>query len=948
MGLGFASVSGGPQLLERDDAQAAVAGAVARAVAGDGPLVVVRGPAGIGKTSLLDVARDEATAAGMTVLEARGGALERDLVYGVVGQLLERRVLSAGAQERDRLLDGPARLALPALRLSARPADDAPEEGTLHHGLFWLVANLADTGPHALLIDDAQWADAASLGFLLYLARRLSGLGVLVVVAARSDALPAEAALLDQLGGEPGALVLEPAPLSAAASAALLSGRAGAALPSAAVAAGHEVTGGNPFFLGEVGGALRERPAAEDEVVALVRSLVPEAVRRAILLRLGALGDDARAVAGALAVLGDGAAVVALAAVADRPREAVLAALQSLATAGITAPDRVTDFVHPIVRTAIYGDVTGAGRTMLHERAARALAAAGVGPERVAHHLLSTEPAGDAGGARALAVAGAAALARGDAAIAAALLERAVAEPPSPDERPAVHFDLGRARMGTGDAEAAARDLRIALAGEPDQGRRVRIALHLSDALATCGETSDAVEMLAGTAEALSGDAATRLWVQESNLSLFDPARTVAARQRMLGFADLRGDTPANRLALSNAAIARAFDPGARAVDVAEIARNALADGGLAGDELAPTAVMGPPIYALTMAGDLDGVDRELEHVRARARGRGSLVEFLLYEIMKLDVGRQRGTLGLAAAHGFSAMALARDWGDNQIALRVLSIGAAWLAEVLIEQGTPERAAELVAGIEAVHDLASRPELVWGLEARGLVALAEGRPADALADLTVVGATARMVGYEDRNTPWRLHAARATAATGDRAAALALTAEELALCRTWGNPGPLGAALRAHAMLGPAEEASALLREAHAVVQGSPFRLEAARVAADLGVALRRDGSRAAARTTLEEAADLASACGALAVAERARAELVVLGGRPRRLRINGVDALTPSERRVAVLAASGMTNREIAQELFVTLKTVETHLRQAYRKLEITGRDALPAALAA
>jgi DNA-binding CsgD family transcriptional regulator/tetratricopeptide (TPR) repeat protein len=502
--------------------------------------------------------------------------------------------------------------------------------------------------------------------------------------------------------------------------------------------------------------------------------------------------------------------------------------------------------------------------------------------------------------------------------------------------------------MRLGDDAGASCDLAAALDTESDPDRRVAIALSLAEALAGSGAMERAAAMLEETGRELGGEAAMRLRVQETSLALFDPERAVDAQQRMLGFAALAGDTPAERIALSSAAIASAFDPRAHAADVAEMARRALADGRLAGDELAPSAVVGPPIYALTMAGDLDAADRELEHVRARARVRGSPVDFHLYEVMRLEACRQRGELGLAAAHGVSAVSWARDWGDSPVALRVLSIGLSWLVEVLLEQGDAAGAQELVDSVEAVHDLASRPELAWGLQARGLLAMAAGRPAEALEDFTVVAATARAVGYEDRTTPWRLHTARAMAATGDDAGALALTAEELALCRTWGSPAPLAAALRAHAMIGPPEQGAALLEEALELVAGSVFRLETARVAADLGIARRREGSRAAAREMLQRAADYAAACGAVAIAERARAELVVLGARPRRLRINGVDALTPSERRVAVLAAAGRTNREIAQELFVTLKTVETHLSKSYRKLDVAGRDALPALLGA
>jgi DNA-binding CsgD family transcriptional regulator len=936
----------GDPLLEREGQIGLIEDAVASTRSGDGPLVVVRGVAGIGKTSLLAVAQDRAREAGIAVLQARAGVLEHDLVYGVVAQLLERRVFFAGPAERGQLLAGPARLAEAALRPVDDPAGARYERGALNHGLYWLVANLVDQGPLMLVVDDAQWADLASLQFLLHLARRRVGLELALVLGARSDE-PDAAEVLGRLVMEPGVTLIEPPPLSCHGAAQLLARRAGTELPVDAARAGYEVTGGNPFFLGEIGAALRDRPDGRDGTVELVRSLVPSAVRHALLIRLGGLGPDARATAEALAVLGEDATVNDVAGVAGAPRPVVLEALGRLTQAGLIAPDAVTRFVHPIIHTAIYGDLGAASRALLHERSARVVAASGAEPERIANHLLGTEPSGDADDARILAAVGAAALRRGEAGIALGLLERAVAEPPAGEALARVRFDLGCARLETGDAVGAAADLRDALARESDPGRRVEVALFLTDALAAGDQIDDAIATLDHAIAELGGDHALRLRVQRTTLSLFDPARSTDAQQQMLAFASLSGDTPAERGALANAAIATAFTPSGRAVDVIRIARRALADGRLVRDSLVPGAGFGPPIYALAMAGDLDRADEELERVQARARERGSAVDALIYEDMRLEVCRQRGELRLAAAHGDSTLALCREWGDHAVALRVLSLALCWLVEVLVEQGKAALATEAIAQLEAEHDLASRPELAWAFQARGIIALAESRYDDARADFLAVGAVARAVGYEDRTASWRPWAARALAATGDRDGAIALVGEELALCRTWGAPGPLACALRAQAMIGESEVAETLLREATEVVSGTSLALESARVATDLGIVQRRAGQRVAARETLRLAADAAAACGAVATAERARAELVILGARPRRLRLGGVDALTPSEHRVASLAASGLSNRRIAQELFVSAKTVESHLGQVYSKLDVRGRDALPGVLA-
>ena len=139
-----------------------------------------------------------------------------------------------------------------------------------------------------------------------------------------------------------------------------------------------------------------------------------------------------------------------------------------------------------------------------------------------------------------------------------------------------------------------------------------------------------------------------------------------------------------------------------------------------------------------------------------------------------------------------------------------------------------------------------------------------------------------------------------------------------------------------------------MLRDSVTAVQHSPARLEHARSLTDLGAALRRAGHRRDAQQVLRHGLDIADRCGALRLARRARQELIATGARPRRAALNGRDALTPSERRVAQLAADGLGNREIAQALFVTMRTVEGHLTNTYTKLNIRARSELAAALAA
>ena len=197
--------------------------------------------------------------------------------------------------------------------------------------------------------------------------------------------------------------------------------------------------------------------------------------------------------------------------------------------------------------------------------------------------------------------------------------------------------------------------------------------------------------------------------------------------------------------------------------------------------------------------------------------------------------------------------------------------------------------------------------------------------------------------------PWRSDAALSLSALGDeRASQPTVRGGNRARAAVGRRPGSRGRSARQPESAEGAEAGGIeLLTEAVSVLRRSPARLELARALIDLGAAQRRAGSRARAREVLREGLDLAHALGGLALADRARRELIVAGGRPRRDATRGRDALTPSELRVAQLAAGGQTNRHIAQALFVTQRTVENHLTSTYAKLGISSRPELPAALA-
>ena len=269
------------------------------------------------------------------------------------------------------------------------------------------------------------------------------------------------------------------------------------------------------------------------------------------------------------------------------------------------------------------------------------------------------------------------------------------------------------------------------------------------------------------------------------------------------------------------------------------------------------------------------------------------------------------------------------------------------LLETLAERGELDAAEAADRRYPLVKQFPPTIQAAWLLAARGRLRLAELRPAAALDDLLAAGDLFTRLRSPSPTTPWRSDAALAQLALHARAEARALATEEVALAEEFGGPRTLGVALRAAGLVEGGTRGIELLRDAAGVLESSGARLEHARALADLGGALRRAGRRADSREILRVALDLAHRCGARALTERTRIELIAAGGRPRRLILGGLDSLTPSERRVTQLAAAGLPNREIAQHLFITTRTVEGHLTHAYQKLDITSREQLSAALA-
>jgi DNA-binding CsgD family transcriptional regulator len=268
------------------------------------------------------------------------------------------------------------------------------------------------------------------------------------------------------------------------------------------------------------------------------------------------------------------------------------------------------------------------------------------------------------------------------------------------------------------------------------------------------------------------------------------------------------------------------------------------------------------------------------------------------------------------------------------------------LVTALVEEGELDAAVKTLALLDSEADGGYVTDAVLRL-ARGRLRVGQGRIAEGLEDFQGVGADlTRVLVTCPSFLPWRSEAALAQLALGDRESAERLAEEELELARAFGAPRALGVALRAAGVVAGGDRGVTLLREGIEAFERGDARLERARALADLGAMLRRRNRRSEARELLREALDAAYRAGARPLAEYAETELRATGARPRRVVLTGLDSLTASERRVAEFASQGLSNREIAQMLFITTRTVEGHLTSVFRKLRIDSRDELPAEL--
>ncbi len=527
---------------------------------------------------------------------------------------------------------------------------------------------------------------------------------------------------------------------------------------------------------------------------------------------------------------------------------------------------------------------------------------------------------------------------------AARYLRRALLEELPGDARAHVLHALGEAECRSGDAGGIGR-LQAAIDAASEPTHRGEIALAMSQALVHDGRLEEAGAVLdAAIAEQPSQEHELR-FALESRLAWI--ASLSPTTYRLYGdrlsrvVEDAAGETAAERWLLGNLALRQTIE-GGTAAEAASLAARALG-GDLPGRDLSVTHQGAEPALALVAAEEFALAEHHLEALLAKARTAGSLAGTLLALVFRSILEYRRGRVVRAEDDARFVLEATTELGG------FVGRGAAgaYLIHVLIERGELDQARAVLESLGATGELPLNVMFSRLLLARAHLQLAQGRTAQGIADLRLLAEWATdWIDRDPANFPFRSTLAVALAAGGERAEAQALAAEELELARSWGSPRPTGVALRALGLVEGGEQGIELLREAVSVLEGSEARLEHARALVDLGAALRRAGRKGDAREPLAEGMALAHRCGATALVERAHEELLAAGARPRRIALTGAASLTPSERRVAALAADGMSNKEIAQALFVTLRTVEMHLSNTYGKLEIRSRHELSRAL--
>ena len=953
-------VSSGEHLVGRAETCGVFDAALSEAEAGRSGALALVGEPGIGKTRLLGELGARADARGALVLYGSASELERDLPFWVFVDALDEYVAGLESRRLEALEDDvrtELALVLPALsRFGPAPgAAFQHERYRSHRAVRELLERLTTAAPLVLLLDDLHWADSASVELLGGLLRRPPAAAVLVALAVRPRQASQRVATALERAHRAGTLRrLEVGTLTPSEARELL----GEAVDDDAMAALYEDAGGNPFYLEQLARsrALDRSPGTPPLSPGDLE--VPPAVAAALAEELGLLSDGARGVLEGAAVAGDPFQPELAAAAAATSEASALEGLDELLKLDLvreTEVPRRFRFRHPLIRRAVYESTPGGWRLAAHDRSAEALTARGASAVERAHHV---ERSARQGGAAAVATLREAAEAVSQRAPASAAhwlgcALRLLSDDAPPAARVELLLPRARALVATGqfaDGHAALLES-VTLAPAEAVALRVRLITACAGVEHLLGRHEQAHARLTGAMDELrdpGSPEAAALMIELAMDGFFrmDYELMREWAERALSTARPLGDRPLTAAAVAALAFAGATS-GATAESEARLAEAATLVADLDDHELASRLDAAANLAGAELYLDrYEDAEAHAERAIAVARATGQ-VEFipLPYSILG-QVKLLRGQLAQAAElldnavegarlsgnvqaltgnlgnRSFAALAA----GDVELAIStavecvelasgldqslVCAAGVA-LAAALLESGDPERAVKSLISSSGGEELPLIPG-VW--RAKWLELLTRCRLA-----LVQPGAAARAAaGAEAVAAALRL---RMAASMADRAvAAVDLEA---------------GRADRA------AERALAAADAADEV--GAPVEAAIARTLA--GRALARAGQRERAVTELKQAASQLEACGALRYRAAAERELRSLGqrvyhrSRPGKTDGTGVEALTERELQVARLVLDRRTNPEIAEALFLSPKTVETHMRNIFRKLQVSSR---------
>lgn len=895
-------------MIERDVETALLGRLHNHAASGRGSLAAIEGPAGMGKSRLMAHVRQHAARSGWKVLDARCTPASTAIPYCVMrdwfGTLAHRSGAGSAA------FDGPGRKLL--------QLDDGPSIGDVAYGARWAFEDLSTDQPVLLLVDDLHWADTASLEALELLAGMIEQLAVLIVVSVRSgEPAAAPDTLRRLLGASRG---LSPQPLSRGAVAELVR----CVRPQATDADiddMHRTSGGVPFYVTEM----------------LASEGLPESVVGSVNGRIDRLTATGRRTAQAICVLGDQATVGAVAQLAELGVDSVASDVAALTAAHVlTSTGGKLGPAQPIVCECVMARLSLSDASQLQARAAGVLQGRGASRAIVARHLLPTLPGTDRDVRALLAEQGEMALASGAPEAAVPLLERAI------DEGPLTADDV-ELLSAAARAYAATRRIDDALArweraGElaVDDETRSSLKAETGDALMMAGRHQEAeaafgalvtqrprtlarmvhAGLLNGDAHDYLHDQLDRVLAQPAGEDTHDDRIHLAAGAALLSFA---GDDAE-----------RARDLAVRAAGGGRLIDEESLDGAglyLTSSVLEWTSAFiegeGLLTSAIEEASSPTGLTTALG-ARAQVRLRMGLVTEALQDVTtalaQVDAnptahlaellaaqieGRvARGELDQAAAHVEELEHLTHVPGSTG------AIATYALAELASAQGTHERAAQLYAEVgRLVSDRLDNPAIL----------------------------------------PWRAGESLALIRMGDARTAVDLARENLERARRFGAPYALAVALRAVAAVDASIDRIAMLREALEELRKTQAPRLEAQIATDLaGMVLLSHGMAQSSEVVslLRRAESYASFQELRPLADRVHRLLERIGEPAKKSSAETLSSLTQSERRVADLAAAGYSNRQIAQHLYVTVKAVEWHLSNVYRKLGIRSRTRLPALL--